>query len=122
MIELLDGLSGTGLLVGLEVALVVVALIITPRNRPPSSALAWVLLMAVLPLVGILLFVLIGSPRLPQRRRDKQQDMDKLIEEARNTLSQRTFERVRRIELALGIAPSHYEPAEPTEKRETIQV
>src|SRR3954452_24958248 len=28
---------------------------------------------------------------------------------AQRTLSQRTFERVRRIELALGIAPSHYE-------------
>lgn len=82
MIELFNGLSGTGLLVGLEVALVVVALIITPRNRPPSSALAWVLLMAVLPLLGILLFFLIGSPKLPQRRREKQQDMDRLIEEA----------------------------------------
>lgn len=29
---------------------------------------------------------------------------------AQRTLSQRTFERVRRIELALGIPPSHYEP------------
>jgi hypothetical protein len=28
---------------------------------------------------------------------------------AQRTLSQRTFERVRRIELQLGIAPSHYE-------------
>ena len=41
---------------------------------------------------------------------------------AQRTLSQRTFERVRRIELALGIPPSHYEPAQPTEKRETIEV
>jgi glycosyltransferase involved in cell wall biosynthesis len=30
---------------------------------------------------------------------------------AQRTLSQRTFERVRRIELALGVKPSHYEPA-----------
>ena len=30
--------------------------------------------------------------------------------DAQRTLSQRTFERVRRIELQLGIAPSHYEP------------
>ena len=44
---------------------------------------------------------------------------------AQRTLSQRTFERVRRIELALGIAPSHYEPgsAATTEReRETIEV
>jgi cardiolipin synthase A/B len=80
--ELFDGFSGTGLLVGLEVALILVALIITPRNRPPSSALAWVLLMALIPLLGIVLFFLIGSPKLPQSRREKQQNMDKLIEEA----------------------------------------
>ena len=30
--------------------------------------------------------------------------------DAQRTLSQRTFERVRRIELQLGIAPSHYQP------------
>ena len=41
---------------------------------------------------------------------------------AQRTLSQRTFERVRRIELALGIAPSHYEPADSEAKRETIEV
>jgi glycosyltransferase involved in cell wall biosynthesis len=34
--------------------------------------------------------------------------------DAQRTLSQRTFERVRRIELELGIGPSHYEPAQPT--------
>jgi glycosyltransferase involved in cell wall biosynthesis len=33
--------------------------------------------------------------------------------DAQRTLSQRTFERVRRIELELGVAPSHYEPGAP---------
>jgi glycosyltransferase involved in cell wall biosynthesis len=32
---------------------------------------------------------------------------------AQRTLSQRTFERVRRIELQMGIEPSHYEPGAP---------
>jgi glycosyltransferase involved in cell wall biosynthesis len=48
---------------------------------------------------------------------------------AQRTLTQRTFERVRRIELALGIGPSHYEPgsAPPAgdaekPKREKIEV
>jgi glycosyltransferase involved in cell wall biosynthesis len=38
---------------------------------------------------------------------------------AQRTLSQRTFERVRRIELELGIAPSHYEsnPARPAARK-----
>jgi glycosyltransferase involved in cell wall biosynthesis len=33
--------------------------------------------------------------------------------DAQRTLSQRTFERVRRIELQLGVEPSHYEPGRP---------
>ncbi len=33
---------------------------------------------------------------------------------AQRTLSQRTFERVRRIELQLGVEPSHYEPGAPS--------
>ena len=33
--------------------------------------------------------------------------------DAQRTISQRTFERVRRIELQLGVAPSHYEPGSP---------
>ena len=53
---------------------------------------------------------------------------------AQRTLSQRTFERVRRIELELGIEPSHYEPGRPADpdaaepagvrplRRETLRV
>lgn len=33
--------------------------------------------------------------------------------DAQRTISQRTFERVRRIELQLGVEPSHYEPGSP---------
>ena len=36
---------------------------------------------------------------------------------AQRTLSQRTFERVRRIELQLGVEPSHYEPGAPAAPR-----
>jgi len=38
--------------------------------------------------------------------------------DAQRTLSQRTFERVRRIELQLGVEPSHYEPGAPTDRGE----
>jgi glycosyltransferase involved in cell wall biosynthesis len=41
---------------------------------------------------------------------------------AQRTLTQRTFERVRRIELKLGIEPSHYEPGAPAEDREALEV
>ncbi len=36
---------------------------------------------------------------------------------AQRTMAQRTFERVRRIELQLGVAPSHYEPGAPDSPR-----
>jgi glycosyltransferase involved in cell wall biosynthesis len=38
--------------------------------------------------------------------------------DAQRTLSQRTFERVRRIELQLGVQPSHYEPGAPAGGRD----
>jgi glycosyltransferase involved in cell wall biosynthesis len=36
---------------------------------------------------------------------------------AQRTMAQRTFERVRRIELQLGVQPSHYEPGRPESKQ-----
>jgi glycosyltransferase involved in cell wall biosynthesis len=43
---------------------------------------------------------------------------------AQRVMTQRTFERVRRIELQLGVAPSHYEAAKPSQstEREPVQV
>jgi glycosyltransferase involved in cell wall biosynthesis len=46
---------------------------------------------------------------------------------AQRTLSQRTFERVRRIELQLGVEPSHYEPGaaageKPSGDRQAVEV
>ncbi len=38
--------------------------------------------------------------------------------DAQRTLSQRTFERVRRIELQLGVEPSHYEPGAPATRKD----
>lgn len=78
----LSGATGAGLLGALELVLVAIALVVAPRNRRPSSALAWILLIALLPLVGMLLFALIGSPKLPAHRREQQRRMDEQISEA----------------------------------------
>jgi glycosyltransferase involved in cell wall biosynthesis len=40
---------------------------------------------------------------------------------AQRVMTQRTFERVRRIELQLGVEPSHYEPAQ-AERQETVKL
>jgi cardiolipin synthase A/B len=71
----------TGVLAVLQVLLLLAALVIVPHGRRPSSALAWILLVLILPLAGILLFALIGSPKLPRRRRAKQRSMNARISE-----------------------------------------
>jgi cardiolipin synthase len=59
----------------------VLAVIIIPRNRRPQTATAWLLAIFFLPYVGILLFLLIGSRRLPKRRRRKQAEINRYIVE-----------------------------------------
>lgn len=77
----LTNVVGAGLLAAFEGVLIIIALIVAPRGRRPSSALAWILLIVLLPLIGIVLFAIIGSPKLPQSHREKQQHIDTLIEE-----------------------------------------
>ena len=81
MEETWDQLTGAGVVTGVVTVLVVVALLVAPRNRRPSSALAWILLIGFVPVVGLVLFALIGSPKLPRGRREKQQSMTALITE-----------------------------------------
>ena len=53
-----------------------------PKKRKPSSAIAWLLLIFILPGLGVLLFLIIGSPKLSFRRRRKQEQIDELIAKA----------------------------------------
>lgn len=57
-------------------------LLYIPRKRKPSSAIAWLLVIFLLPGLGIVLFLLIGSPKLSKRRRALQNNVDKLMEQA----------------------------------------
>ena len=59
-----------------------IMLFIVPTNRKPSSATAWLLLVFLLPYLGVLLFLLLGSPKLSRRRRVEQRTMDDLIRKA----------------------------------------
>jgi cardiolipin synthase A/B len=61
----------------------IIALILVPRgDRKPTAAMAWLLLIFLLPFVGLLLFLLIGSFRLPQKRRDEQERINGAIRES----------------------------------------
>jgi len=62
-----------------DFAVRVLALIYVPRNRRPQTALAWLLAIFFLPYLGILLFLLVGSARLPKRRRERQRQINDYI-------------------------------------------
>ena len=63
----------------LHTAVVIVAFLTVPINRKPSSATAWLLLIVAAPFFGVLLFLVIGSPKLPARRRKLQRQMTQMI-------------------------------------------
>ncbi|MEV8212927.1 cardiolipin synthase [Leifsonia sp. NPDC077715] len=89
--------TGFWLTVGFWLALLVdfiirvLAIIIVPRNRKPTSATAWLLAIFLIPYIGILFFLLIGSYKLPKRRRQKQDEINRFIID-----STEGIERVRR--------------------------
>lgn len=57
-----------------------VGLLIVPRNRKPSAGMAWLLVIFILPYIGWILFLLLGTDKLPQRRRNSQVVLDTLID------------------------------------------
>ena len=62
-----------------DLAVRIAAIIIVPRNRRPTAAMAWLLAIYFIPLIGVFLFLLIGNPRLPRKRRRKQERINGYI-------------------------------------------
>jgi cardiolipin synthase A/B len=60
----------------------ITALFIVPRNRKPTAGMAWLLLIFLLPAFGMLLFIVLGSPKLPKSRRNAQKTLDAIIKKA----------------------------------------
>ncbi|MCA9309168.1 cardiolipin synthase [Candidatus Saccharibacteria bacterium] len=53
-----------------------------PYKRHSSSAIAWLLVVFLIPEIGIPLFFLLGSPKLSKRRRALQAEIDDVVERA----------------------------------------
>ncbi|MCC2031067.1 cardiolipin synthase [Microbacterium allomyrinae] len=62
-----------------HVAVIVMALIYIPRDRKPTAAMAWLLLIILFPFFGIVFYLLIGNFALPKKRRNEQARIDTLI-------------------------------------------
>lgn len=71
--------KGTSVFVVLEYLVKVLAIGIVPENRRPSSSTAWLLLILFLPVVGVPLFLLFGSPYVSGRRASIQARANELL-------------------------------------------
>ncbi len=60
----------------------IVAIIVVPRNRRPTAGMAWLLAIFFVPFLGILFFLLIGNPKLPKARRQKQAEVNAYIKDS----------------------------------------
>jgi cardiolipin synthase len=70
----------------IDIVIRVIAIIVVPRNRRPTAATAWLLAIYFIPYIGVLLFLLIGNPRLPRARRKKQDLINETIAEVTKNL------------------------------------
>lgn len=72
---------GVWVVLVIDIIIRVTAIIVIPRNRRPTAAMAWLLAIYFIPFIGVLLFLLIGNPRLPRKRRKKQEQINGYIRE-----------------------------------------
>jgi cardiolipin synthase A/B len=49
-----------------------------PRNRKPTAALAWLFAIVITPIIGTIVFLIIGSTKLSRRRREMQSQIDRM--------------------------------------------
>lgn len=103
----------TWLAFAVDLAIKIAALIIIPKGRKPTEAMAWLLAIFFIPYVGVLFLLLFGSSKLPKKRRDKQVAIDEMIAASLPDLdlvSDRSawapwFENITRMNQSLGAVP-----------------
>ncbi|MGV1034408.1 MAG: cardiolipin synthase [Microbacteriaceae bacterium] len=68
----------------------IIAIMVVPRNRKPTAGMAWLLAIFFIPFVGIILFLLIGNPKLPKAARAKQARVNAFLRETNQDIEQVT--------------------------------
>ncbi|PYY36092.1 cardiolipin synthase [Curtobacterium sp. MCJR17_055] len=78
-------------LILLDLAVRAFSLVYVPIDRKPQTATAWLLAIFLIPYIGFILFLVLGSTKLPRSRREKQTEINRYILEQTEGI-----ERVRR--------------------------
>ena len=68
--------------------LFIIALFIVPRNRKPGEATAWLMLIFLIPFLGFLLYLVLGSSKLSKQRRAMQRTISETLEKMTDNLKQ----------------------------------
>ncbi len=71
-----------GLIVDYSIKILAIGLV--PEGRRPSSSTAWLLAILLLPFIGLLLFLLMGSPYINRRRHRIQREANVMIEDVQS--------------------------------------
>lgn len=74
----------------LHVLVVFVAGVYISLHRRPTTAIAWIVLIIFLPVVGVVLFFLVGSGKLPERRVQRQRQVNALMMDRSEVVAYRT--------------------------------
>ena len=69
------------LLIALEIVICLAALGVVPRNRKPSTGMAWLILVLAVPFFGLIAFLFFGSTRVERGRHEKQRRVNTQIHE-----------------------------------------
>src|SRR5215212_8303748 len=74
-------------LLALDLGLRIALLGIIPHNRKPSSAMAWLLLVLLIPFLGFVVFLVLGRTEIGRRRHEKQAEVNELIRHRTSTIT-----------------------------------
>jgi cardiolipin synthase len=73
------GAAISAILVAVNVAIILGALLVLPGGRRPQTAMAWLLLILAVPLFGFLVFLLFGRTSVGRKRRAQQEEVNAAI-------------------------------------------
>lgn len=83
-------------------AIRIVALFIVPRNRKPTAGMAWLLFIFLVPIFGLIVFLILGNPKLPKSRQNAQSTVDKLIKSmVKNLQNNRGLSQLLKVDLPI---------------------
>ncbi len=74
-------------IIALTVLIGLTAAGIVPRNRPAGAGWGWVLIIVMLPILGVVAYLVFGRAQLPQARKDRQRRAPELISDTGSAAS-----------------------------------